>query len=128
MARWQDIVQELDARRRKLKMPCRALARRSGVSTRTVQRALSGQAGDVGARTLLAMAEALGMGLGVVVRKSASRLRHEVARAKAKRIIAGAQGSFALEGQAVEESHLSEVRRDLEDKLVAGPPVRLWSD
>ena len=122
----QDILAEVDRRRRELGMSCRALAERSGTSLRTVQRLLRGR--DQGARlsTVLALADALGMQLGFVKKRRASAIEREQARKKARELAAITQGSAALEGQAVPAGTVRRVVHKIESQLLAGPRVRLW--
>lgn len=127
MTRAQDILTELDDRRRELGMSCGVLAKRSGLTRWTVQRVLSGKATDIRLGSLLALADALGVDLGIARRRSIRALRRQQARAKARRLAGVAQGSAALEGMGVPDKELRAIARGIEDKLVAGPSIRLWS-
>ena len=127
MTRAQDILTELNDRRRKLGMSCGVLAKRSGLTRWTVQRVLSGKASDIRLGSLLALANALGVDIGIARRRSVQSLRRQQARAKARRLAGVAQGSAALEGMGVPDKELRAIARGIEDKLVAGPAIRLWS-
>jgi hypothetical protein len=106
-------------------MSHRILARRAGLSLRTVQRGLSGE-GAVRSDSLLAMAEALGARVGVVRAKPTAAMREEQAGAKAEEIVRVTQGSSALEGLAVGEGARKLVRQKIKAKLLAGSGLRLW--
>jgi len=127
MARVEHILAELEKRRRAVGMPRRVLAARSGLTLRTVQRVLSGEGSDVRLRSLLAMAEALAMEARLAKRTSPEVLRRRQARAKARKLAGVAQGSAALEGMAVPDAALRAVARRIEEKLLGGPAIRLWS-
>ena len=120
------IVLGLEERRRQLQMPHRFVARRSGVSLRTVQRALSGE-GDVRFENLSAIAKALGADLGIVRARRTNAMRTAQARVKAEEIIRTTQGSAALEGLAVGEETAKRVRQEIQHRLCAGSSGRLWS-
>jgi len=128
MAQVHDILVDLDRRRRELRMPLRVLAKRSGVSLSTAQRVLEGST-NARLGTILALAETLGAEplRGFKFSKSAEAMQREEARAKADRLAGLAQGTAALEGQAVPPGVRLRVRRRIAYKLLAGPPVRLWS-
>ena len=94
---------------------------------RTVQRALSGEAGDIRLESLLALAHALGAELGLVRVKKVRAILRRQARAKARQLAAVAQGSASLEGLAVPGPALRAVEAKIQDKLMSGPAARLWS-
>jgi len=110
----RNILAELDRRRRDLGMTCQALADRSGLTVRTVQRALRG-GGNATLDSVAAMADALGVSIGITGRRPVTRMRSEQARAKARRLVAGVQGSSGLEAQAVSD----ETCRLAEQKIAA---------
>lgn len=126
MAQIQDILTGLDARRRELGMSCPALARRSALDVRTVQRAM--RDGSAGLSAVLAMADVLGVDLAIVPRRSSSAVRRQQAREKAHRLVSLAQGTAALESQAVDFRVASRAQRTIKAKLLAGPPLRLWAE
>ena len=127
MDRTQDILRKIERRRKSLGMSCQALARRSGLSLRTVQRALSGSPAGVQASSLVAMAHAVGADVDMVHERRLLAVQKEQARAKARRLAAWSQGSAALEGQAVPPSAVNDATDRLAIKLLSGPPIRLWS-
>lgn len=126
MAQVHQILGRLDRQRRDLRMSCKALAARSGLTLRTVQRVLSGRCGDVRFGSVLAIARALGADLHLATR-STDKVRYAQAKMKARKLAGVAQGSAALEGMAVRGATLRSVARRIEEKLLAGPPIRLWS-
>ena len=128
MSETRDILLALDRRRHDLRMSCQVLARRSGLSLRTVQRVLSGEAKSLRVGTLIAMARALEMSLGVTSGCRARLVIKRQARVKARKLTAVAQGSAALEGQAVSEKDLADLQDKIEDNLTGGSAIRLWSE
>jgi len=122
------LLAELEHRRRELRMPYRALARRSGVGLRTVHRVLSRDTSNLNLRTLTAIADALGADVGLVRRRGIRAIQRRHAKAKAKRLAAIAQGTAALEGQAVSPDAMADLAQDIEKKLLVGPKIRLWSE
>jgi transcriptional regulator with XRE-family HTH domain len=109
-------------------MSCAVLARRVGVSLRTVQRILSGEENNPGLATVIALARELGVGVRLEEQVKAHTIRHRQAERKAERIIAIVHGTSALEAQGIED----ETRRDLREKtiheLLAGSERKLWAD
>ncbi len=126
MTKEQEILIELEARRKDLKMPRRVLARRSNLTTRTVRGVLGGQKSP-NLSTVLAIAQGLGAKIGIVRASRLSACRQRQARAKARRLVAMTQGSAALEVQAVDTDVIKRVERQVEAELLSGPPLRLWA-
>lgn len=122
----EKILTDLEARRRALKMPYGALAVRSNLTRRTVRNALVGKKG-ANLSTVAAIARALGADVGLVGGSALPTVRRQQARKKAKRLVAIAQGSAALEAQAVDDHAVKRAERQVEATLLAGPPVRLWA-
>jgi transcriptional regulator with XRE-family HTH domain len=123
-----EIFGYLERRRSELGLTYAALARRSGVGMRTVQRLLAGEADDATLRTVGAIAGALGVTHFRPEATPVSELRRQTAERKADRLTAMVQATSALEAQAVDE----EVRRQIHDRIVAellaGPRRRLWDE
>jgi predicted transcriptional regulator len=127
---------QLDARRRELGMPYRALAEFSGVSQPVVQRLLDGKLEAPRFHSVVAIAQALGM-RGITFVKdgaiqfgpslSVQELRAEQAMKKAKRLVGMVQGTSALEGQAVGEGAYQAMVDRTYHELLAGSNHRLWS-
>jgi len=90
----------LDERRRELRMTIPQLARRSGISTATVARVLRGEP-TVAMGHVCAVAEALGMQVGLRPRVSVDSLLRQAARRKAKRAAELVQATSAIEGQGL---------------------------
>lgn len=124
--------ESLNARRKELGLSKSALAERSGVSCATVKRILGGR-GGVLVENLQAVARVLGtkvvLGESVEVETVATiaDLREQVAMEKAKRLAALAQGSSALEAQAVSSDVVESVERDIFHDLLAGSNRKLWA-
>ena len=73
------------------------------------------------------MGQEVGIDLGVVRKRSLREVVRQQAKAKAREVVVLAQGDAALEGQAVPEKELKQVRKAIEDSLATGSSVRLWS-
>lgn len=122
----QDIIGRIQQRRRDLGMSYRVVAERSGLGAPTVQNVLTGK---VNARlhTILSIARALGVEIGVARVETVWTMRERQAQSKARHLAAVAQGSAALEGQAASATTLTTVQRQIAHELLAGPNLRLWS-
>jgi len=120
-----DIVSILGQRLRELHMPQGVLARRSGLSKRTVARALQGDVGRV--ETLMQLAQAMGGTVSIDMPPSARTLRSQQADSKARKLTGMAQGTSALEGQAVSAKAVREAQRHIKEQLLAGSGRRLWA-
>ena len=121
-----NIIRELELRRIRLGMSRRILSERAGLGIATVTRILSGK-GDARLQTLLSIAEALGADIALTGKQGTRDMKDEQAKAKARRLTAIAQGSSALEGQAVNARAAQRIERQIADGLLAGPKIRLWS-
>ncbi len=119
-----DIVSALNRQRRALGMPKGVLARRAGVGERTVVRALRGDVGRV--ETLVQLAQAMGGTVSIEMPR-VHTLRNQQADRKARELIGVAQGTAALEGQAVSAKTLREAQRRVKVRLLAGSDHRLWA-
>ncbi len=126
MAQTRDMLAELDQRRKELGMSFRILARQSGLGPTTVQRVLGGQSGER-FETLLKIAEALGVGIGIIKPRRVTAVRRDWAKMKAGKIVALAQGSAALEDQAIDGTAMKRIEKDIEDSLLADTNLRLWA-
>jgi transcriptional regulator with XRE-family HTH domain len=123
----KQLSSELNKRRRELGIGCPALARRAGISLRTVQRALSyDSAADPSFGTLLAIAEAMGMTISLRA-KNADAFKQERAEQKAQELVAQAQGTSGLEAQAVPPSELKRMKKQTARGLLSGSPRKLWA-
>jgi transcriptional regulator with XRE-family HTH domain len=118
--------QTLQARRHQLGMSCGTLAQRTGLSEQTVRRILSGHS-EASFANVGALADALGMGLKFDTNISVDDLREQQAKLKARRLVAIAQGTSALEGQAVDEETVGQMVKQTTYELLAGSPRKLWS-
>jgi len=122
----KEILDMLQAQRSALQMPYGVLARRAGLSVSTVQRAMNGDLGRI--ETLLSLAAALGVRLGVTSRVSPGELRSEQAANQARRLTSFAQGNSAMEGQGVDEGTTGEVADRIKERLLGGSARRLWGE
>ena len=120
-----NILATLQKQRSDLRMPYGVLAKRSGLSLSTVQRAMNGDLGRT--KTLLSLAAALGVRFEV--RKSSPRaIRNKQAAEKADKLTKFAQGNAAMEGQGVGQETVREVRQNIKDSLLGGAARRLWGE
>jgi len=117
----------LDERRRELRMTIPQLARRSGASTATVSRVLRGET-TVAMGHVCAVADALGMQVGLRQRVSVDSLLREAARRKAKRAAALVQATSALEGQGLSRHQLDGMVERTTRELEAAGGKTLWAD
>ena len=62
-----------------------------------------------------------------ISQSTVATFRRQQARKKARYLISLVQGSAALEGQAVDAATVRRVERQIEEKLLAGPALRLWA-
>ncbi len=127
MLRSSGIVGLLERQRLELGLSCAAVAKRARLSLRTVQRVLSGEDGDPGIGTVVAIGEALGVKLRLEA-ESAEVVRRRAAEEKASRLLSMVQGTAALEVQAVSEETMRVLRERTVNELLAGSPRRLWAD
>ncbi len=122
----QDILAELESQRQALGMSLSVLARRCGLSIATVQRSLRDQRrGRLS--TVLAMANVLGMDVGVVRRRRVSAIQQRQAKEKARKLVSMALGNAALENQTVDEEARRSIEREIEESLLRGSKLCLWA-
>jgi transcriptional regulator with XRE-family HTH domain len=124
----KNLAHEMDRQRRKLRMSYAALSKRSGVSVPTIMRALSGRNPKISVENLLAIAEALGVEIGVKKIVKPSKLKEDQARRKAKQLVGMVQGTSGLEAQAVDRDTVNEMTTRTYHELLAGSPRRLWGE
>jgi transcriptional regulator with XRE-family HTH domain len=117
----------LDERRRELRMTIPQLARRSGISTATVARVLRGEP-TVAMGHVCAVADALGMQVGVRPRLSAAALVRGAAKAKARRVAALVQATSALEAQGLSKHQFDAMVDRTARELLAAGGKTLWAD
>jgi transcriptional regulator with XRE-family HTH domain len=124
----KNLAHEMDRQRRKLRMSYAALSKRSGVSAPTIMRTLSGRNLKISVENLLAIAEALGVEIGVKKIVKPSKLKEDQARRKAKQLVGMVQGTSGLEAQAVDRDTVKEMTTRTYHELLAGSPRRLWGE
>jgi transcriptional regulator with XRE-family HTH domain len=103
-----------------------SLAVRSGVSEATVKRILGGQIGEASFANVAAVAEALGVPLGLI-ETDVDELCRKQARKKAEQVVRLVQGTSALESQAVDTQTYNRLLEKSFHELLAGSKRRLWS-
>jgi transcriptional regulator with XRE-family HTH domain len=104
-----------------------ALARKSGLSLRTVARILSGAHANASWANVTALADALGVAVELRAVADAEDLREQQARQKAEHLVRMVQGTSALEGQAVDAENLAQMKRRTVHELLAGSDRKLWA-
>lgn len=117
----------LDERRRELRMTIPQLARRSGISPATVARVLRGES-TVAMGHVFAVADALGMQLGLRPRVSVDSLLRQAAHRKAKRAASLVQATSALEGQGLSRHQFDAMVDRTARELQAAGGKTLWAD
>ena len=117
----------LDTRRAELGLSHAALAALSGVSLPTVHRALSGNHPDISFANLQAIAAALGLDFTLTPTATAEQLRAQQAARKADQLVRMLQATSALEGQAVDNQRLDQMRRQTARELLSGSNRKLWA-
>jgi predicted transcriptional regulator len=120
------VLSELEHRRRELGMPVTALAKRSGVSRATVDRILSGDYASAAIRSVMAVAEALGMEIQFSPSANAYNYRKQQARKWAERLVGAVQGTMGLEAQGIDRTARDRLVEEETDKLVSGSKRKLW--
>jgi transcriptional regulator with XRE-family HTH domain len=120
-----DILRALERRRQDLGMPMSVLAKRAGLGLRTVQRTLSGEAGDATLGTVTQLANVLGVTFKT---QEDDGMRWRAADAKAKRLASMVQGTSALEDQAVDSRVLRKIANRIRDELLVGSGSKLWHE
>ncbi|MCE5279642.1 MAG: helix-turn-helix transcriptional regulator [Planctomycetaceae bacterium] len=122
----ENILNDLEERRRQLGMSSAVVADRARLPLRTVRRILMG---ETSARldNLAAIANALEVDLGIVRKNKADGVKRRQAKRKAREIVSIAQGSSALEAQPARKKALDQATKSIEHDLLAGSRLRLWS-
>ncbi|MFZ4431534.1 MAG: helix-turn-helix domain-containing protein [Phycisphaerales bacterium] len=120
-------VGRLKHRREALGMSHATVAARSGVSEPTVKRILGGQLAEASFANVVAIAEALGMTVGLG-ETDAEELCRQQARRKAEQIARLVQGTSALESQAVDQTAYERLVERSFHELMAGSRRRLWAE
>ncbi|MBX3414460.1 MAG: helix-turn-helix domain-containing protein [Pirellulales bacterium] len=117
---------DFEARRRQLGLSFATLAQRSGVSQPTLKRMLHGELTHHSFGNVIAVADALGMAAQFST-TAASEMREQQALSKARRLVGLAQGTSALEAQAVDQATFDGMVQQTMHELLAGSPRRLWA-
>jgi transcriptional regulator with XRE-family HTH domain len=118
---------DLNARRKRLKMPVAVLVRRAQVPRPTVFRILRGQADSVRFGHVQKVAAVLGVSFGTPP-ADPDDLRRRQAERKARLLRRLTQGTMGLEAQAVSDEVLNDLEREAVAKLLAGTGRTLWAD
>jgi len=118
----------LNERRERLGISCSVLARRVGISLRSVQRILSGEEMNPGFSTVASLARELGIGVHFNDEVDVRTVRRRQAERKAERILAMVLGSSALEAQGIADETIQDMREKTIHELLAGSDRKLWAD
>ena len=121
------LLRRLNQRRIDLGMTYSALAKRSGLGMRTVQRVLAGDERAANLHTVLAIASAL-EARRLVEGEDINSVRFRQAKRKAVRLVQMAQGTSALEAQAVDEKEKDAARQRTVRDLLASRGSVIWDD
>jgi transcriptional regulator with XRE-family HTH domain len=124
----QPMSKRLNERRERLGISCSVLARRTGISLRSVQRILSGEETNPGFSTVAGLARELGVGVRFDDEVDVRTIRRRQAERKAERLLAIVQGSSALEAQALSRETIRDLREKTINELLAGSDRKLWAD
>ena len=122
-----ELSRRFDRRRQDLGLSCAALAHRTGLSLRTVQRVLSGNEKDPGFSTVASLANALGVSMRFD-EDDLHEVRRKQAERKAERIVALVQGTSALEAQALSQQSMRDLKERTVHELLAGSSRKLWAE
>jgi transcriptional regulator with XRE-family HTH domain len=121
-------LRALDLRRRKLGMSRATVARRAGLSSKTVERILSGRVATAAFANVAALASVLGVELKFVPLCGVGELRERQARHKAERLVQMVQATSGLEGQGLDPETLNEMVNQTAHELLAGSKGKLWKE
>jgi transcriptional regulator with XRE-family HTH domain len=123
-----ELFTSLDLRRRELGMAMGTLAKKSGLSLRTVARILSGDHANASWANVMALADVLGIAVELRSIANPEDLRERQAKWKADRLVKMVQGTSALEGQAVDSEKVEQMKRRTVHELLAGSDRKLWAE
>ncbi len=117
----------LNERRKRLGMPYKAVADRTGLSWGTVQRVFSGGK-NVSLENFIAIANTLGLTFTLTgsVQQEKELIRKQ-AEVKANLLSDLVQGTSALEAQAVSSETVHQAKKELMYNLINGSKRRLWT-
>ena len=118
----------LNERRKTMGLTYANLARRAGLSPRTVERALSDgiEKSHIEFESIASLAEALGIEL-YSEKEDANTIRRRQAQTKADRLVGLVQGNSALEAQGLDASAIQQMRERAVRDLLAGSNRALWA-
>lgn len=122
-----DLLGELENRRRRLRMPRNALAKRAGVSLPSLHRMLVVRDPGCSWASVLRVAEALGMSITAEARLSPQQFRHRQATKKAERLVSLLQGTSSLEGQGLDREELDDMVIETAAELMTSKR-KLWAE
>src|SRR5271166_2818476 len=118
-------ILELNARRKKLKMPVDVLVKRSRVPRPTVFRILQGKIDTVRYGYVAKVAGVLGLTFGTAP-LDPDEMRKNEAKRKARLLARLTQGTMGLESQAVSADALKDFEKETVVRLLADSGRKLW--
>src|SRR5262249_36263403 len=116
----------LEERRKALKMPLNALAKRSGVSRSTAYRILRDRDEEASFKSIAAVANALGLAPNFEPVAEAEEFRFQEATRKARSLVGQVQATMGLEASAIDSSNLNRLIDKTAFQLLDGPKRKLW--
>jgi transcriptional regulator with XRE-family HTH domain len=120
-------LKKLDLRRRGMGMGLASLAKKSGVSMRTVCRVMHGHT-EASFTNVCAIAAALGVRLDFTPVVNVETLCQREAARKAEALVNLVQGTSALEAQGLGPDALREMKDRTVHELLAGSRRKLWRE
>lgn len=120
------VTQRLQSRRQTLGMTYATLAQRSGVPSTTVERVLSSRPYKVSLEDALALANAMGMNLGLEEDAGAVEMVRRQAETKARKLVDMVQGTSLLEAQGMDDEQRRHMIEETTLQLLNSPRRRLW--
>lgn len=121
------LARRLNERRERLGLSCSAVAKRTGLSLRSVQRIMAGEESEPKFKSIAAIADVVGMAIQFA-EEDVHAVRRRQAEQMASRIVAMVQGTSALEAQGVSTSAIQDLREQTINELLGGSNRRLWGN
>ncbi|MDX1964561.1 MAG: helix-turn-helix transcriptional regulator [Pirellulales bacterium] len=120
-----NIQQQLNDRKRNLRMSLRDISRRSGVSRPTLNRLFAGNEA-ISSKAIAAVAQALGCELTILPCQETNLMLKEQALRKARQLADITQATSALEGQGLTTDEYEALVEQTYIQLMAGSKRKLW--
>jgi len=121
------IIQQMNVQKKDLGITNAVIAHRSGVSEPTVARILSGKHQSAHFDHVLAIADVLGVDIGVKRTKDPEDMKVKQAKRKAADIMRLVRGNSALESTETSKEAQQRMLNKTVRELMAGSPRTLWA-